>query len=94
MYPKRFSYHNQPNEPTMPESMVTSTELATVSQTSFSTIQYYTSLGLLVARRRAGNKRLYSLRDSRTRLRTIARLRQAGYPLNLVRERLSHTRKG
>lgn len=74
--------------------MVTSTELAAVSWTSLSTVHYYTSLGLLVARRRVGNKRLYDLRDSKVRLRTIARLRQAEYPLNLIREQLSHTRKG
>ncbi|HEX9779967.1 MAG TPA: MerR family transcriptional regulator [bacterium] len=65
-------------------ALVTSAELSKLAGVSLSTIHYYTALGLLRARGRAGNRRLYRVREAKLRLHRISRLRQQGYSLALI----------
>lgn len=76
------------------KSTVGSVQLAAKSGLTLSTIHYYTFLGLLRVSRRVGNKRLYDAHEATNRLRTIQRLRDAGYPLNLIRAQLSRRLRG
>ena len=75
-----------PMRKTLNARFMTSSELAAAIGITLSTVHYYTALGLLQARRRAGNKRLYDSREAKTRLQDIARLRHDGYSLTLIRK--------
>ena len=70
----------------MHQPLVSSKKLAAVNGVTLSTVHYYTTVGLLRVRRRVGNKRLYDYRESHTRLKQVARLRQQGYSLALIRQ--------
>ena len=59
-------------------------ELSKISDISYQTLNYYTSLGLLNALKRQGNKRLYVFSEVKTRLKKIARLKNDGYPLRVI----------
>ena len=71
-----------------PNSLITSAELASASEVTLSTIHYYTTLGLLRACGRSGNKRQYERREARSRRQEIQRSRQEGYSLAMIRQRL------
>lgn len=68
---------------------VTSSQLAVATGVTLSTVHYYTAMGLLQADRQTGNSRLYDVRETKARLQYIARLRQEGYSLALIRTMLS-----
>lgn len=70
-------------------TLITSAQLAHTAGLTLSTIHYYTTLGFLHVRQRAGNKRLYDMQDAAAALEEIRRLRQQGYSLTMIRERLS-----
>lgn len=76
------------------KSTVGSAQLAAKSGLTLSTIHHYTFLGLLRVSRRVGNKRLYDAHEATNRLRIIQRLRDAGYPLHLIHDRLSRGPRG
>ena len=54
----------------------------------YSTINYYTIIGLLPVESRRRNKRLYNEEDVRERLLKVAELQKQGYPLRLIRKEL------
>ncbi|HEX9779968.1 MAG TPA: MerR family transcriptional regulator [bacterium] len=68
--------------------VITSAQLAKLTGVSLSTIHYYTALGLLRPRGRAGNRRLYLTYEARNRLKRIAQLRRKGYSLALIRREM------
>lgn len=70
---------------TQTQDFVTSKELALAGGVSLSLIHYYTTLGFLRVRDRAGNKRLYDSSEARASLKRIAELRKQGYSLSLIR---------
>lgn len=78
----------------MHQPLVSSKKLAAVNGVTLSTVHYYTTVGLLRVRRRVGNKRLYDYRESHTRLKQVARLRQQGYSLALIRQVLEKRKVG
>lgn len=78
----------------MHQPLVSSKELAAVNGVTLSTIHYYTTVGLLRVRRRVGNKRFYDCREAHTRLKQVARLRQQGYSLALIRQVLEKRKVG
>jgi DNA-binding transcriptional MerR regulator len=55
----------------------------------YSKINYYTCLGLFDIVGKVGNKRLYDGEQVRHRFQTISRLINEGYPLSLIRKKLS-----
>ena len=69
-------------------SLITSAELSASCGLTLSTIHYYTALGLLRVRERMGNKRAYDVREAKARLEEIRRMRQEGYSLAIIRQRL------
>ena len=69
-------------------SLTTSAELSASSGLALSTIHYYTALGLLRVRERMGNKRAYDIRETKARLEKIRRMRQEGYSMAIIRQRL------
>ena len=54
----------------------------------YSTLNYYTTIGLLPLSGKNGNQRMYDEGEVRRRLEDITRLSQEGYPLNLIRKKL------
>ena len=78
----------------MDQPLVSSKKLAAVNGVTLSTIHYYTTVGLLRVRRRVGNKRFYDCREAHARLKQVARLRQQGYSLALIRQVLEKRRVG
>lgn len=56
---------------------------------SYQTINYYTNFGLLDVVTKKGNVRVYDEADTRKRLERIAYLISEGYPLRLIRKKLS-----
>lgn len=71
------------------QTLVTSAQLAHAVGVTLSTIHYYTILGLLHVRERAGNKRLYDAQAATASIEEIRRLRQRGYSLTVIREQMS-----
>lgn len=55
----------------------------------YSKVNYYTCLGLFDIVRKVGNKRFYDGEQVERRFQTISRLVNEGYPLSLIRKKLS-----
>ncbi len=64
--------------------MISSQEIIEKYNISYQTVNYYTSLGLLVVRKRKGNGRLYDEEEVKKRLERVAELKDEGYPLRLI----------
>ena len=70
------------------KSMISPREIVKRYGISYQTINSYTNLGLLVVRSRRGNGRLYKQEEVKRRLEKIAKLKNLGYPLRLIRRML------
>ena len=64
--------------------MISAQEIIKKYNISYQTVNYYTSLGLLVVRKRRGNGRLYDEEEVEKRLKRVAELKDEGYPLGLI----------
>ena len=64
--------------------MISPQEIIAKYNISYQTVNYYTSLGLLVVRKRKGNGRLYNEEEVEKRLKRVAELKDEGYPLRLI----------
>jgi DNA-binding transcriptional MerR regulator len=53
---------------------------------SYQTINYYTNLGLLTVRKKKGNSRFYDAQEVKKYLENIARFKNQGYSLKLIRD--------
>ena len=70
------------------KSMVSPREIVKKYNISYQTINSYTNLGLLVVRRKKGNGRLYNNQEVKQRLEKIAKFKNRGYPLRLIKNML------
>ncbi len=73
----------------MKQSFVTAKEISKKFKVAYPTINYYTDIGLISIARREGNKRFYSHSEVSKRLTLIERLVNEGYPLKLIRKKIS-----
>ncbi len=69
-------------------NLISTTTIVEKYSLPYSTINYYTIIGLLPVESRRRNKRLYNEEDVRERLLKIAELNNKGYPLQLIRKEL------
>ncbi len=69
-------------------SLVSIREIVKKYNISYSTINYYTITGLLTVVTKKRNTRLYNELEVKERLRRISRLKDKGYPLNLIKREL------
>ncbi|MBL7130018.1 MAG: MerR family transcriptional regulator [Candidatus Omnitrophica bacterium] len=70
------------------KAMISPQEIAKKYHISYQTVNSYTNLGLLIVRKRRGNGRLYKIGEVRQRLEKIAKLKNRGYTLRLIRNLL------
>lgn len=59
-------------------------EISKIFGVSYQTLNYYTSLGLIKPQKRQGNKRLYLAGEVTERLQKITKLKNEGYPLQVI----------
>jgi len=64
--------------------LISSQEIVNKYGISYQTLNYYTSLDLLVVRKRKGNGRLYNEEEVKKSLKRITKLKDKGYPLRLI----------
>jgi DNA-binding transcriptional MerR regulator len=55
----------------------------------YPTLNHYTNLGFFSVVVKRGNKRFYEASEVRTKLGIITRLKNDGYPLRLIRKKLT-----
>lgn len=55
----------------------------------YSTVTHYTNLGFFSVIKRRGNRRFYDSGEINKQLKRITRLKDAGYPLRLIRKKLT-----
>lgn len=68
--------------------LVTAKDISREHKIAYPTINHYTDLGFLPIVKRAGNKRMYSKKEVRERLRFVTKMINEGYPLRLIRTKL------
>ena len=76
----------------MPEKnggFITAKDISKKYKVAYPTINHYTDLGFLSIVKREGNRRLYSDRQVRTRLTLISKMMNEGYPLRLIRKKIT-----
>ncbi|MBL7073459.1 MAG: MerR family transcriptional regulator [Candidatus Omnitrophica bacterium] len=59
-------------------------EISKIFDLSYQTLNYYTSIGLIKPQKRQGNKRLYLTKEVTERLRKVTKLKNEGYPLQVI----------
>lgn len=69
--------------------LLTAKDITKRYKVAYPTINYYTDLGLLSIVKRNGNKRLYNGKQVKGRLSLIYKLMNEGYPLRLIRKKIS-----
>jgi len=72
---------------------VTLKEISNAIDISYQTLNYYSALGLLRPKKRAGNTRLYLLSEIEDRLAKIAKLKDKGYPLKVISDLLNSNKE-
>ncbi len=70
----------------MNKTMVSTQDLIKKHSLSYQTINYYTNLGLLTVRKKIGNTRFYNAAEVRRCLDNIAKFKNQGYSLKLIRD--------
>ncbi len=56
---------------------------------SYPTLNHYTNLGFFCIVIKKGNKRFYDAQELRQKLGVISRMKNDGYPLRLIRKKLT-----
>lgn len=72
----------------MPQIMITPQMITRRYDISYQTINYYTNLGLLTVRKKQKNARLYDPKEVRSAIDKVTRLKNQGYSLKLIRDRM------
>lgn len=72
--------------------LLTAKDISRKYKVPYPTINYYTDLGFLPIVKKEGNRRMYSNKEVRGRLRLISKMINEGYPLRLIRKKI--TEKG
>jgi DNA-binding transcriptional MerR regulator len=67
---------------------LTAKDISKKFKVAYPTINHYTNLGCLSIEKRELNKRLYSGKEVKERLRLISKMVNEGYPLRLIRNKL------
>lgn len=75
-------------------NLLTAQEIAKKYKMAYPTINHYTDLGFLSIVKREGNKRLYDARQVKNRLSLITKLANEGYPLRLIRKKITAKKRG
>jgi len=70
------------------KKIISSKQIVRIYKIPYSTVTYYTNLGFSVVVKRRGNRRFYDNSEIRKKLKRITELRDAGYPLRLMRRKL------
>ena len=73
----------------MTKSIIPAKEAVKKYKISYHTLNYYTTIGLLRVLKKEGNIRYYDAAETSQRMAVIVRLSKEGYPLRLIRKRLS-----
>lgn len=73
----------------MKEKTITAKQIVEKFGITYSTLNYYTAIGLLPLAGRQANERVYSEEEVRNRLKIISELVKEGYPLNLIRKKIA-----
>ena len=76
----------------MPETCtreITAKEICERFGIPYSTVNHYTDLGLFPIVRKCGNKRIYDSKKVEDTYERITRLATEGYPLSLIRKKMS-----
>lgn len=68
---------------------ITAKDIRERFQIPYSKINHYTAIGLFSIVKKDGNKRIYDLTDVEHRYRVISKLASEGYPLVLIRKKLT-----
>ena len=68
----------------MSDKFISSKEVVKRYNVSYSSLNYYTNIGLFKVVRRSGNTRLYDEEEIRTKRAKIDKLINEGYPLRLI----------
>ncbi len=72
--------------------MVTSKEASVSLGISYSTITYYTNIGLFKVIGKKKNERLYDFEEMKKRMAIVSDLIVRGYPLRLIAEKLNNNK--
>ena len=77
----------------MPQNnLVTAKDISKKYKVAYPTINHYTDLGFLPIVKKEGNRRLYNNKQVRERLQLISKMMNEGYPLRLIRKKVSEKR--
>ena len=68
---------------------ITAKEIRDAFQITYSKINHYTNLGLFPIASKSGNKRLYDRQKVEDHIHFISKLVNEGYPLRLIRKKLT-----
>jgi DNA-binding transcriptional MerR regulator len=69
----------------MSREMLSTLDIVKRHKVSYQTVNYYTNLGLLTVRKKKGNTRYYKAGEVRKRLSEVAKFKNQGYSLKLIR---------
>ena len=67
---------------------ISSKDISKIFRIPYSTVTYYTNLGLFTVVKRKGNRRFYDRSEVARHLKRITELRDVGYPIRLIRKKL------
>ena len=70
------------------KNLVSAKEISRKFGVTYPTLNHYTNLGFFNVVAKRGNKRFYHPAEVRTKLAIIAKLKDDGYPLRLIRKKL------
>jgi DNA-binding transcriptional MerR regulator len=73
----------------MGKKTITAREIVKKYNVPYHTLNYYTAMGLLLVLTKSGNQRIYDEEEIEKRLRVISELAREGYPLNLIRKKIT-----
>ncbi len=71
------------------KNLISAKEISKLYGVTYPTLNHYTNLGFFDVVQKRGNKRFYHPTEVKTKLDTIARLKNDGYPLRLIRKKLA-----
>ncbi|MGE5280263.1 MAG: MerR family transcriptional regulator [Deltaproteobacteria bacterium] len=72
----------------VPKNLICAKDVAQRFGLSYPTLNHYTNLGFFRLVVKKGNKRFYQAEEVKEKLRVIARMKDDGYPLRLIRKKL------
>ena len=71
------------------KNLVSAKDISKKYGVSYPTLNHYTNLGFFDVVQKRGNKRFYHPTEVRQKLGLIAKLKNDGYPLRLIRKKIS-----